>query len=552
MTSILNYIFLILVFTVVRCSVNVAGGGSDLPDKNVVVGTIYSTDKVPAANTQVVIIPAGYNSLQDASIPPEQIDTTDVAGNFAIKGCRTGEYNIQAVHISERTRLLITGVSIGEDTTTVPAGTLQIPGAVKVFAPDSAGQVSYQVYLSGTTIAGSIAASTPWILLDSVPAGIIPRVCFTQNSDSAPVAIRYNLNVRSRDTAVVAQSAWSYSQRLRLNTAASGADVQGDVFNVPVLVRLNSDNFDFSEAAPNGADLRFTKSDTISLPYEIERWDAASENADLWVKIDTIYGNDSIQAITMLWGNPEAASTSNCTAVFDTADGFAGVWHLSETSGTSARDASSGLFTGAYKGGLPRSEQGPSGVGQTITSVDTDYVDMGDMLDPEMRSLSISVWIKRGMLSGPQALIAKTNGELPKTSYGYLLSIDPGNYPHFNIATGGADWGEASTFQMASDYAIDDTTSWHHVFAVIDRSGNERCKVYVDGIDRTSTSASGDITSVAGVSNTLNLRIGTESDGNVSYKGAVDEAVIAFTARSADWVKLCYMNQKIPDALVAW
>jgi hypothetical protein len=34
------------------------------------------------------------------------------------------------------------------------------------------------------------------------------------------------------------------------------------------------------------------------------------------------------------------------------------------------------------------------------------------------------------------------------------------------------------------------------------------------------------------------------------FNGVIDEATVAHDARSADWVKLCYMNQRAADALV--
>jgi hypothetical protein len=52
------------------------------------------------------------------------------------------------------------------------------------------------------------------------------------------------------------------------------------------------------------------------------------------------------------------------------------------------------------------------------------------------------------------------------------------------------------------------------------------------------------------VSNTEPLRIGAEADNQCYFDGSIDETVVSYTARSADWIKLCYMNQKAQDALV--
>ncbi|NLG17817.1 MAG: LamG domain-containing protein, partial [Fibrobacter sp.] len=118
-------------------------------------------------------------------------------------------------------------------------------------------------------------------------------------------------------------------------------------------------------------------------------------------------------------------------------------------------------------------------------------------------------------------------------------------------AAGSSAWGNDSTFEIAAGQEISDTTSWHHILVVIDRADNAKCKMYVDGKDWTDRKT-GDISTVPAVTNTLDLRMGTESDSNASFDGLFDEVVIASKTRSADWVKLCYMNQKEKDVLVTW
>ena len=174
---------------------------------------------------------------------------------------------------------------------------------------------------------------------------------------------------------------------------------------------------------------------------------------------------------------------------------------------------------------------------------------MGNILNAELNNLSIGVWIKRSSLAKPQALVAKTNGDLPSSEYGYLLSIDYNQFPHFNIASGGTNWGDDGSFSMAGNLAISDTTDWHYIFVVIDRSGNNNCRIYLDGIDRTGN-ISGDITKVSNATNSCNLRLGNENDANSPFYGMLAEATIAFTCRTPEWVKLSYMNQKMTDQLI--
>jgi len=253
----------------------------------------------------------------------------------------------------------------------------------------------------------------------------------------------------------------------------------------------------------------------------------------------------------MYWGNKNAVNTSSSAAVFDTSSGFEGVWHLGETSGTIARDASHNGYTGIYKGGLPDGISSPLGISQYIARPDTDYIEMGNVLNIGANNISIGLWVKRASFGTQQALIAKTNGNGPSTGYGYLFSIDLFNYPHFYMASGGANFGDDSVFDVASNLTITDSTAWHYLLVSVDRSDNTHCKMYVDGIDRTGV-IRGNISSVANVTNALNLHFGTESDDNYSFSGFMSDVTIAFTARSADWVKLSYMNRKVNDALVSF
>jgi hypothetical protein len=105
---------------------------------------------------------------------------------------------------------------------------------------------------------------------------------------------------------------------------------------------------------------------------------------------------------------------------------------------------------------------------------------------------------------------------------------------------------------LGSNIQIVDSTAWHHVAAVFDRSGNGKCKLYIDGSDVSSLPAGGDIASIGALVNSAPLRLGADANGGCPWKGSMDECSVSWKARSPDWVRLCYMNQKQQDALVKW
>ena len=125
---------------------------------------------------------------------------------------------------------------------------------------------------------------------------------------------------------------WKHSGSIWLLTTPDGADLPADtkVEQFPVLVRLHRDFFDFTQAKPNGDDLRFSSSGRERLAFQIEEWDAAKGVASVWVRVPLITGN-SRQEIKLHWGNTNAASESDGKAVFNESNGYLSVWHMADS-----------------------------------------------------------------------------------------------------------------------------------------------------------------------------------------------------------------------------
>src|SRR5436190_12775080 len=94
---------------------------------------------------------------------------------------------------------------------------------------------------------------------------------------------------------------WAHTSDVFLNTLPDGANVTSEVRHFPVLIRLDGSNFAFSEALGKGQDIRFTDSNGVRLPHQIESWDSAAGRADVWVRIDTVHGGSADQSFKMLW-----------------------------------------------------------------------------------------------------------------------------------------------------------------------------------------------------------------------------------------------------------
>ena len=83
----------------------------------------------------------------------------------------------------------------------------------------------------------------------------------------------------------------------------------------PVLVTLNSSNFDYAAAKADGSDLRFFDADGTALAYDIEDWNA-SGNSYVWVKVPQV-NTTGTQQIQMYYGNLAAADGAECRRRMD-------------------------------------------------------------------------------------------------------------------------------------------------------------------------------------------------------------------------------------------
>lgn len=131
--------------------------------------------------------------------------------------------------------------------------------------------------------------------------------------------------------------AWKYRKSITFNNA----DQNEDLVNFPVMIKLASENFDFSQTQSEGQDIRFTDTDNKTLlSYEIEKYDPNNQEAVIWVNIPQIDASSSTDSIYMYWGNPQAANAQAVDATWNS--NYKGVYHLSDDSANTIVTDSSG------------------------------------------------------------------------------------------------------------------------------------------------------------------------------------------------------------------
>ncbi len=331
-------------------------------------------------------------------------------------------------------------------------------------------------------------------------------------------------------------SEWTYSRPVYINTSATGANITDSIAHFPLLIRLNDTNMVFGDAQPNGADLRFEDSAGTELAYELTRWDNSAESAWVWVLLDTLMGADDSQYVTMYWGNGSATSNSSGENTFSTSDGYQGVWHFDN----SLLDATSNSNDGS-----------DNGTTNTTTSMIGDARDFDGSSDVQVadhssldnsNKMTWSVWVRPTALGGAQGILGKRISSADNVDYAYTMFFYTGDDVFLDIETAN------DRLQTVTSFA---NNNWYHVMAVFDGTlaAGSRSKIYRNGVlDVTATETSTGIGNKACdlVFGKLNVAYAT------SFSGIIDEARIENTARSADWVKLCWVTQKSDTTILAF
>ena len=317
---------------------------------------------------------------------------------------------------------------------------------------------------------------------------------------------------------------WAHSGSVYILTTPEGANLPADAAekDFPLLVRLHKDFFEFSQAKADGADMRFSTSAGAPLAYQVEEWDAVQGAASIWVRVPVITGNTR-QEIKVNWGKPDAVSESSGAAVFNESSGYISVWHMNgpvkdEVGTLESRD----MGTTATKGiiGQARKLAGSQGIagGEKIAGYPVGS-------SPH----STEAWFRPEQANG--RVLAWGNEHAQGKVVMHFQSP-----PHVKMECyfSGADVSSTNRMLM---------NEWIHVIHTY-QEGNSR--IYVNGM-------------LEGISATPRAPLAIKSPArlwiggwynNYDFVGDVDEVRVSKVARSADWVRLQYENQKPLQMLV--
>ena len=343
---------------------------------------------------------------------------------------------------------------------------------------------------------------------------------------------------------------WKHSGSTYLVTDSAGADLLASAVekNFPLLIRLNKEYFDFTQPKDGGEDVRFS-SKGKPLAYQIERWDAKGGEADIWVRIPTIKGKDQ-QAIKMHWGKDKVSTESNGEQVFRTTEGFAAVWHL----GDNLEDATSNNLDGVNRPDKPTvNTTGIIGDAQEF-GVNQILVIRPPGAKPGRRvtcmpsgnaDRTMSAWVNPTSFEGrnwAQASIGgwgePERGQKPNMGLSYFTMTGRGQ-PRFHL------YG----FDPRCDSLLP-RDEWRHVALAV---SGDMVRFYLDGILERTINNNGEMVSKLGTLRTPTstpVDLGDHGNGRGPFNGPLDEVRFESVARSANWLKLSFENQKPLQSLV--
>jgi hypothetical protein len=529
----------------VHCSdgpTQVSQGGGGGSEAVALTGAVRNPDQTPALGARVRLRPRLYltDTGATANPRPEDLTLADVATNdsgaFRIDSLEPGEYVIEirdTAGMAVRMPFTVTGLTPKLDLgTTLLKATGSVTGVF--VSPDGIkGRTWVQVYGLERL---ALADSTGRFRMDSLPEGTYTLRALNSAPAVNPLDVDAVPAKPSLSTDIGAvklgsfelenYALWPQYMRIYLNTTASGADVPGMVADFPLLVRLDSSNFDFSRARGDGRDIRFSDHRGKRLRYQVERWDSAGSRAEIWVRTEVIQGNSADQFITLHWGRSDAMDWSDGRAVFERDYGYAGVWHFAEDgAGTSDDRYADALGINPADDRASSSDrQGLSGAGAGFDGDDYVQVPVADPVLKPLGRLTVSAWIK------PTAKGSQGGGILSMGD-NYNLRVSTGGGARFSLFDG------ASRAIESSGNLLDG--NWHHVAGVFDGSA---LVLYVDGAEKARMAT----TAPVRYNKSPNFVIGRHGNGKsgFDFTGSLDEVTVLSESRSADWIRLAFESQR--------
>ena len=321
---------------------------------------------------------------------------------------------------------------------------------------------------------------------------------------------------------------WKQRKKIQFDASPKGADIKENVTDVPVLIRLHTGNFTFSNAKDDGSDLRFVGADDKTpLKYHIEKFDSKQEVALVWVKLPSIAAGSNQDSIWIYYGNPSAADGQDAGGTYDVSQ--TAVYHFGEKEG-SPRDATAyGNHAASFTGklGMPgviANGAHFSGAGDRMTISKSPSLNF-------TKGFSFSAWVRPDQAAGNLHLFSWDDGK-----QSIVIGLDNAKL-YCSLSNG------RQTINVPGG-AVLVAKQWHNVAVTVDPE--KQVTLYVDGSAAGSAGFRGSVPAPSS-----DLIIGASAKGGNGFIGDIDEVQLSNTARPAGWIRAAVQSETPESVLTS-
>lgn len=491
-----------------------AGGGDEMG--NFVNVAVVGPDGLPVVGARVSVRRSDEETTSNA---PWSQTTTDASGKATLSPLPEGAWTLVALQGDlGRCDTLVLPAPTGSRSDTLRLASLStLEGAVDL----AAGEHAATLTLAGLGMS-SATDSVGRFRIQGVPAGPIAL------RGRAGSSLRGTLDLLldpDLDTNVgvlpLPTRLWSDSLVVVLDAGTRGISLVERVEGLPVPIRLDSANLDFSRTLPDGSDLRATRADGRPLAVSLEDFDPSTRTGVLWVLVDTLLPGLDGQRVVVRWGRPGMPASN--APVFAPSAGWTGAWHLGQNlsdatgRGNDATDSATTVGAGAI--GKARILRRASMAHLVVPGVRSHEVDPS-------RDATIEAWARldaRGPGWDAIASFDDIGVRIQRRGTDSVLSFgvtDSLNSTDTSLAT----WGTNGTTNIADG-------RFHHVVGM---RRDDSLMVFVDG-RREIAEAWPKLAKRGNVP----LQIGRNA-GSRHWDGAIDEVRLARRAFRDEWIRASY------------
>lgn len=311
-----------------------------------------------------------------------------------------------------------------------------------------------------------------------------------------------------------------FRQELRL-----ALPIEGDLNEVPVLVTLTPDVFDYASARADGNDIRFTDDAGNGLVHEVEEWNPGGRSI-VWVKLARLGAGD--QSIWLYYGDPDADPPTGAREVWSR---YQAVYHLGAGGGDSAAAMNDGALTGT------ESAAGQVGAGRQFRG--DDHIEIGPD-PPLLRAVpgaTLEAWVQPGSVSGAADQVVVAVSAHGATLSRAQIKLDPTGNAKVVFRT--VDVNDPNVGLIDDRPLV--AGEWTWMVAVADFPAGT-VRIYLDGVATAAVTAMSSFADATPDTAPDRALIGIDETDAESFAGLLDEVRIAGTAMSAPWIRTQYLS----------